>query len=113
MDGHNRPEELKKLSEDAARRLLTRASEIDSAQSAELPLADLRQASLEAGIAPNAFEQALVELRDGHAVAGSDSGAIAPTIITRVPAALLSSAKTVGLVLATLLVLMFLVDWLG
>jgi hypothetical protein len=51
---------------------------------------------LDAGIAPNAFEQALVELRDRHPVGGSDSGAIAPTITSRVPAALLNSSKTSG-----------------
>jgi hypothetical protein len=82
------------------------------AQSAELPLADLRQASLEAGIAPNAFEQALVELRDTHPVADPGSGTIA-WLRSRLPAALLNSMKTVGLVLATLFVLMVFVDNCG
>jgi hypothetical protein len=112
-DEHDRPEEPQTLSDEDARRLLARASEIDSAQSAELPLTDLRQASLEAGIAPNAFEQALVELRGGHAVADSGSASIGSTTRRRLPAGLLNSLKTVGIVLATLFVLMVLVDLIG
>jgi hypothetical protein len=94
--------------EDFAHRVLTRASEIDSVNSSALTIEDLRQASLEAGIAPDAFEQALIEAHGGpplpHAVT------IAPPPRGRWRTALLSSSKTVGLVLATMLVLMLLVD---
>ena len=113
MDEPARPKEPQTVSEDVARRLLTRASEIDSAQSDAVPLSDLREASQEAGIAPGAFEQALVELSGSDPVADAGSRTTPATVISRVPAALLSSAKTVGLVLATLLVLMLLVDWFG
>ena len=113
MNERDRPEEPQTLSDDDARRLLARASEIDSAQSAELPLAELRQASLEAGIAPDAFEQALVELRGSHSVTNSESETTAPTIRRKWRGALLNTAKTVGIVLATLFVLMMLVDLIG
>lgn len=56
--------EAERLPEDAARRLLARASELEAARSTELSVAELREAAREAGIAPAAFEQALAELRD-------------------------------------------------
>ena len=56
--------DAERLPEDAARRLLARASELEAARGAELSVAELREAAREAGIAPAAFEQALAELRD-------------------------------------------------
>lgn len=52
------------LSEEAVRRLLTRASELETARSNHLSIAELREIAREAGIAPSAFEQALTELRN-------------------------------------------------
>lgn len=55
--------DAQRLPEEAARRLLARASELEAARGAELSVAELREAAREAGIAPSAFEQALAELR--------------------------------------------------
>lgn len=108
----DRPEEPKRLPDDEARRLLARATEIESAQSAGLSLAEIREAALEAGIAPNAFEQALAELGDRGPVAESEPAEPAPTLRSRFTAGVLNSLKTIGLVVATLFVLMLLVDLL-
>lgn len=82
--------ESERLSEEAARRLLARASELEAAGDTELSVAELREAAREAGIASAAFEQALAERRsrDPAAAAG-----LAPTGLRRVarfwPAALI------------------------
>lgn len=55
--------DAERLSADAARRLLARASELEAARVTDLSVAELREAAREAGIAPSAFEQALAELR--------------------------------------------------
>jgi hypothetical protein len=55
-----------RLSEDEAHRLLARAVELDSRDTADLSLAQLREVANEAGIAPEAFERALQELEAGH-----------------------------------------------
>jgi hypothetical protein len=112
-NGYDRLKKRQALSEDVTRRILARASEIDSVRSTGLALDDLRQASLEAGIAPDAFEQALVEVGEGYAVVASESATVAPRIRSRFVAALLGTSKTVGVTLATMFVLMLLVDWLG
>lgn len=52
-----------RLPEEAAQRLLARASELEAARVGELSVAELREAARDAGIAPSAFEQALAELR--------------------------------------------------
>ena len=106
-DGTEMPQTLP---DEEARRLLARASEIESAQSSQLSLAELREVAWEAGIAPNAFEQAVVELRQRQpaaplAVAKPDS-----KVPRRLKSALLNVVITVGIVLATLSVLMVLVD---
>lgn len=62
------PRDAERLPEEAARRLLTRASELEAARGAELSVAELRLAAREAGIAPEAFEQALAELREKDVV---------------------------------------------
>ncbi len=59
---HRRPSELdaERLSDAAAKRLLTRASELDATGAA---VTDLRAAAAEAGISPQAFDAALAEMR--------------------------------------------------
>ena len=51
------------LSEDAAHRLLARAVELDAHRVSQVSIAQLREIAREAGIAPDAFEDALAELR--------------------------------------------------
>ena len=63
MTERDQAHDAERLPEEAARRLLTRASELEAARGAELSVAELREAAREAGIAPGAFEQALAELR--------------------------------------------------
>ncbi len=67
--------DAERLPEEAARRLLARASELEAARGTELSIAQLREAAHEAGITPGSFEQALAELRarDTVAVAGPAS----------------------------------------
>jgi hypothetical protein len=60
-----------RLSEDKARRLLERASELEARRGSEVLVADLRKAAQEAGITTGAFDQALAELQ-------SASVAVAP-----------------------------------
>ena len=74
MTERNQPRDADRLPEEAARRLLQRASELEAARSAELSVAELRDAAREAGITPGAFDQALAEVRarDAAAVAGTD-----------------------------------------
>ena len=52
------------LSEQAVRRLLTRASELQAARSTQLSIAELREIAQEVGITPTAFDQALDEFRN-------------------------------------------------
>ena len=65
----NDSEDTERLPDQAAQRLLARASELEAARSAELSLAELREVAREAGIGPTAFDQALAELRGGLAPA--------------------------------------------
>ena len=103
----------RKVPDEEARRLLARAAEIESAQSTELSLSQLREAALEAGIAPNAFEQAVVEFDTPPAPAVSDLSQPIKKARSRFRTILLDSARTVGIVLATLFVIMVLVDLIG
>ena len=57
-----------RLSEDAAAMLLARASELDAATADQASIAELRQAARNAGIAPEAFEQALSEFHAANSV---------------------------------------------
>ncbi len=61
------PEAIR-LSEDAAAMLLARASQLDAATAGRASIAELRQAARNAGIAPEAFEQALSEFHAANAV---------------------------------------------
>ncbi|MEO8623562.1 MAG: hypothetical protein ABI625_20965 [bacterium] len=58
-----RPPNNEWLSEDDAHRVLARAVELDSRATTDVSLTQLREVAIEAGIAPNALEQALTELR--------------------------------------------------
>ena len=49
------------LSEDAAHRLIARAIELDARRGEEVSIAQLREVAQEAGISPQAFEDALLE----------------------------------------------------
>ena len=104
----NQTSDSRKVPDQEARRLLARAAEIESAQSTDLSLSQLREAALEAGIAPNAFEQAVIEL-------GAPPAAVEPVakVRSRFRKVLFESARTVGIVLATLFVIMVLVDLIG
>ena len=77
MTDRDQSRDAERLPEEAARRLLTRASELEASRVAELSVAELREAAREAGIAPASFEQALAELR------GRDLSAAAPSPPTR------------------------------
>jgi hypothetical protein len=109
----NQSGDARKVPEDEARRLFLRATEIESAQSAGLSLAELREVAVEAGIAPNAFEQAVVELAAVPPIADPGQLTHVGKARSRMLTALLQSAQTIGLVLVTLLVVMIMVDWLG
>jgi hypothetical protein len=63
MTERDHARDAERLPEEAARRLLARASELEAARVIELSVGELREAAREAGIAPGAFEQALAELR--------------------------------------------------
>ena len=109
---HDPIDEARKLADEDVRRLLARASELEARQATQLTVAELREVALEAGIAPNAFERAVVELHSGPAVMESEPVKRGLAARSRFTAAVLWSAKTMGVVLVTLLIIMFLVDWL-
>ena len=69
MTERNQARDAERLPQEAARRLLERASELEATRSAELSVAELREAAREAGITPGAFEEALAELRARDPVA--------------------------------------------
>ena len=52
-----------RLDEDAARRLIERATELDAKLASESSVGDLRDAAREAGISDEAFQRALAEVR--------------------------------------------------
>jgi hypothetical protein len=58
-----------RLSHDSAADLLRRATQLDAANADKVTVAELRQAAMDAGIAPEAFEQALSELHTEEAAA--------------------------------------------
>ena len=86
--------DAERLPEEVARRILERASELEAARSAELSVAELREAAREAGITPTAFEQALAEIR------GTDLSSPAAVLA---PQRRLARLWPAALVLATLL----------
>jgi hypothetical protein len=109
----NQTGDARKVPDDEARRLLARATEIESAQSSDLSISELRQVALEAGIAPNAFEQAIVELETHAPMVVSEPLQPAQKVRSRFVTGLLGTARTVAIVIATLLVVMVMVDLIG
>ena len=103
MTERNHPRDAERLPEEAARRLLQRASELEAARSAQVSVAELREAAREAGITPGAFEQALAEFR------GTDP-LVAPVSARRRRLARLWPAAVVLAGLLSLLVLRMLVS---
>lgn len=89
MTRNDDPRDTERLPEDAARRILARASELEAAGSDKVSVAELREAARAAGIAPDAFEQALAELRGREpALVEADRGPVRLRLLTRVwPAA--------------------------
>jgi hypothetical protein len=90
-----------RLNEEAARRLIQRATELDASLSAQSSIADLRAAAREAGISDEAFQRALDEVRAPQPVAP-----VRPTRVgTFAPRKFLVIAA-VALILGTLLLFM-------
>jgi hypothetical protein len=88
------------LSDEAARRLLARASEIAAAESTELSVLELRNVAREAGIPATAFERALAELRAHEPVPVTNSAA--HSVIARAQRwALIPALLLTGLVAAS------------
>ena len=96
--------EAERLPEDAARRLLARASELEAARGAELSVAELREAAREAGIAPAAFEQALAELRDEERAVAAAPAARPRNVLLRHWPATLIGGTLLAAVLSRLIV---------
>jgi hypothetical protein len=93
MTERDQPRDAERLPEEAARRLLARASELEAARFAEPSIAELREAAREAGIAPSAFEQALAELRARDFAVAAVPAPIRRRRLTRFwPAALILAA---------------------
>ena len=70
-----------RLNEEAARRLLQRATELDASLATESSVAELREAASGAGISDEAFQRALEEVRAqpvGAARAAPRTGTFAP-----------------------------------
>lgn len=70
MSSHSgREQDSVRLSEDSAAGLLARATQLDAATADKVSIAELREAARDAGIAPDAFEQAVSEFHAASAVA--------------------------------------------
>src|SRR5687767_12062143 len=82
------------LPEAMTARVLTRASELDALRRAGASIADLRAAATEAGISPQAFDDALAELRSNE----SAQVATAAPRRTRLKAMVAGVALLLGLV---------------
>lgn len=96
MDDRPRPKpDAELLPEALTKRVLTRASELDALRRAGATIADLRAAATEAGISPQAFEDALAEVRSGE---GTQIATAAPRR-TRVRAIVAAVALLIGLTL--------------
>lgn len=96
------------LNEDAVRRLLARASELEAARATHLSIAELREAAKEAGIAPSAFDEALLELRHRSLDANTEATNHETKGSSRLKAAALGALITLGVLVAALLALLFL-----
>jgi hypothetical protein len=96
------------LNEDAVRRLLARASELEAARVTQLSIAELREVAKEAGIAPSALEEALVEFRNRSQDANTDATKPETKGLSRLKAVALGALITFGLLGAALLALLLL-----
>jgi hypothetical protein len=105
MTERNQVRDAERLPEEAARRLLQRASELEAARNTSLSVAELREAASEAGITAAAFDQALAELQASQA-----SSAVVPTTRRRRLAPLAVTALTVMGLLSMLLVLRLMIS---
>lgn len=94
-DKHDETERVR-LNEDAARRLIQRATELDASLSSQSSVAELREAARGAGISDEAFQRALDEVRA--------SAALAPTV--RIVYPVKSSRTVVATVMVVLIVLL-------
>ena len=93
-----------KLSDDAARQLLARASEIAATESAELSVTELRNVAQEAGIPATAFDRALAELRARGAVPVPATQTAPISLFARAQRwALIPALVIMGLVVAALM----------
>jgi hypothetical protein len=99
----NQYEDTDRLPDEAARRLLVRASELEAIASAETSLGELREVAREAGIGPAAFEQALAELRGRDTLAVPEPVTIAPKGLARFRTAALAALLTAGFFVAVAL----------
>lgn len=79
------------LNDEAVRRLLTRASELEGARATQLSVAELREIAGEAGIAPSAFEQALAEFRNRPLEAETEARSPATMTVSRFKVAVLGA----------------------
>ncbi len=98
----NHPDESERLSDEAVRRLLGRASELEAARSSELSLAELRDVAREAGIAPSALEQAIAELRSQQPAADAQPSIVEPSRRSQLRSIGIGAALTVGAIVAAL-----------
>lgn len=100
----DQPDDAERLPEEAVRRLLARASELEAARTAELSVAELRDVAREAGIAPSALEQAIAELR-GRPVADTATGMV-PSRRFQLRSLGFGALLTVGFITAALLLVL-------
>ena len=105
---HGRGGQTDVLNEDAVRRLLARASELEAAQATQLSIAELREVAKEAGIAPSALEEALVEFRNRSQYANTEARNPETKGLGRLKAAALGALITFGVLGAALLALLLL-----
>jgi hypothetical protein len=78
-----------RLNEDAARRLLQRATELDASLASESSVAELREAARGAGISDEAFQRALDEVRAEAKTPVRQRGTFAPRRFVLISAILL------------------------
>ncbi len=102
MPEYDPARDAERVSEEVARRLLARASELEAARGTELSVAELREVAREAGITSVAFEQALAEFRHG-ADAHTSPALARPTRLQR-----MARLWPAALILATVLSVLFL-----
>lgn len=88
------------LSEEAVRRLLTRASELEAGTAARLSIAELREIAREAGIAPAAFEQALAELEHRSLQEAAPPSSPPPSRLSRLRTAVLGAVAVLAVLFA-------------